>query len=75
MDNDRPFLGIILMIGFCILVPISDVIAKLLGGHMSLGQLITVRFAIMALVLVPYVAATAGLSALAMPRDEVHKVL
>jgi len=55
MATDRPLLGILLMLGFCILAPLGDSIAKLLGERMSVGQLVTVRFAIQALILVPLV--------------------
>ncbi len=67
MSEDRPFFGILLMIGFCLLVPLSDVLAKLLGAEMSLGELITVRAAIMALMLVATLAVTAGFGALRLP--------
>jgi len=52
---DRPFLGIILMLGFCVLAPMSDAIAKVLGETVPLGQLLVVRFAIQALILLPLV--------------------
>ena len=52
MNSDRPFLGIILMLGFCILAPLGDAIAKLLGDTMSVGQLVTSRYAIQAAILV-----------------------
>ena len=68
MTEDRPFLGILLMMGFCFLVPMSDVIAKILGTRMSLGQLVTVRFAVMAIALLPLVALTSGLRSLILPR-------
>jgi len=55
MNSDRPFLGILLMLGFCVLAPLGDAIAKLLGGHVSLGLLIFVRFAVQAVILVPIV--------------------
>lgn len=55
MNPDRPFLGILLMLGFCVLAPLGDAIAKLLGGHVSLGLLIFVRFAVQALLLLPIV--------------------
>lgn len=55
MNSDRPFLGILLMLGFCALAPLGDAIAKLLGGHVSLGLLIFVRFAVQAVILVPIV--------------------
>ncbi|PLX41578.1 MAG: EamA/RhaT family transporter [Hyphomicrobiales bacterium] len=50
---DRPVLGIVLMFGFCILAPLGDAIAKLLGGSVSLGQLLLVRFAVQAALLLP----------------------
>jgi len=55
MNGDRPFLGILLMLGFCVLAPLGDAIAKLLGGHVSLGLLIFVRFAVQAVLLLPIV--------------------
>lgn len=58
MTGDRPLLGILLMLGFCILAPLGDSIAKLLGDSMSIGQLLAVRFAVQAAILVPLVAAT-----------------
>ena len=58
MAQDRPTLGILLMLGFCIIAPMGDAIAKLLAGHVSLGQLLLVRFGVQALVLMPIVAMT-----------------
>jgi len=55
MNTDRPILGIALMLGFCIIAPIGDAIAKLLGSSVPLGQVVFVRFAIQALVLIPLV--------------------
>lgn len=55
MTGDRPLLGILLMLGFCILAPLGDSIAKLLGDAMSIGQLLTVRFAVQAGILVPLI--------------------
>ncbi|MCI2397911.1 DMT family transporter [Aliiroseovarius subalbicans] len=56
MTHDRPLLGILLMLGFCLLAPMGDSIAKVLGGHMPLNQLLVVRFGIQALILLPIVA-------------------
>jgi drug/metabolite transporter (DMT)-like permease len=53
MTTDRPLLGIALMLGFCLLAPVADALAKLLGPHLAVGQLVALRFAIQALVLVP----------------------
>lgn len=57
-DTDRPLLGIALMLGFCLLAPFGDALAKLLGSEMAVGQLVTLRFAFQALILVPLTLAT-----------------
>ena len=56
MSGDRPFLGVMLMLGFCVLAPLGDSIAKLLGGAIALGALVFVRFGIQAAILLPLVA-------------------
>lgn len=53
MPADRPLLGIALMLGFCLLAPLADALAKLLGDEMAVGQLVFLRFAFQALILVP----------------------
>lgn len=58
MIVDRPLLGILLMTGFCILAPLGDGLAKLLGETVPIAQLIAIRFAAQALILVPLVALT-----------------
>ncbi|NOD93493.1 EamA family transporter [Ruegeria sp. HKCCD4884] len=58
MTQDRPVFGIILMLGFCVLAPLGDSMAKLLGETTPLGLLVTVRFAVQALILIPLVALT-----------------
>lgn len=58
MNSDRPLLGISLMIGFCVIAPLGDSIAKLLGGTIPLLQLLIVRFALQAIILIPIVMAT-----------------
>ena len=55
MNLDRPMLGILLMLGFCILAPVGDAIAKILSETVPLGQLVLVRFAIQALILIPLI--------------------
>lgn len=60
MTADRPLLGIVLMLGFCVLAPLGDSIAKLLGGSMSLGMLVIIRFAIQVIILLPIVLLTGG---------------
>ncbi|PUB13667.1 DMT family transporter [Yoonia sediminilitoris] len=56
MNQDKPFVGIIFMLAFCVLAPLGDSIAKLLGGTVALGVLVLIRFAIQAAILVPLVA-------------------
>ena len=46
------------MLGFCIVAPMGDAVAKLLGESIALGQLLFVRFALQAVVLIPIVIAT-----------------
>ncbi|NOD63712.1 MULTISPECIES: DMT family transporter [unclassified Ruegeria] len=58
MTQDRPVFGIVLMLGFCVLAPLGDSMAKLLGETTPLGLLVTVRFAVQALILIPLVALT-----------------
>lgn len=52
---DRPLLGIMLMLGFCVVAPLADATAKLLGQEMSIGFLVFVRFALQAALLLPLV--------------------
>lgn len=56
MTGDRPLLGIMLMLGFCVLAPLGDSMAKLLGETIPLGQLLLVRFGVQAALLLPLVA-------------------
>jgi drug/metabolite transporter (DMT)-like permease len=58
MHNDRPVLGISLMLGFIVVAPMGDAVAKLLGQTMPLGQLLFVRFAVQAILLIPLVIVT-----------------
>jgi len=66
VTHDRPLLGLLLILGFCVLAPLADAIAKLIGDAVPLLQLVTVRFAAQAILLVPLVL-IAGLS-LRVPR-------
>lgn len=45
MTQDRPLLGIAFMFGFCLLAPLGDSIAKILGDTVPLIQMLLVRFA------------------------------
>jgi len=53
MSQDRPLLGIVLMLGFCTLAPLGDGIAKILGPLLPLSVLLLVRFGIQAALLAP----------------------
>ncbi|SLN20951.1 DMT family transporter [Pseudooctadecabacter jejudonensis] len=53
--TDRPFLGVLLMLGFCVLAPLGDATAKVLGDEMSVGFLVFIRFSVQALLLLPLV--------------------
>ncbi|MCB1339493.1 MAG: DMT family transporter [Pseudooceanicola sp.] len=55
MNVDRPVLGVLLMLGFCVVAPMGDAVAKLIGQSIPLGQLLLLRFAVQAVVLVPLV--------------------
>lgn len=55
MQQDRPLIRIALMMGFCIVAPVGDAVAKLLGASVPLGQVVLLRFAIQALILIPIV--------------------
>jgi len=70
---DRPLLGIALMLGFCILIPLGDAIAKLLAERVPVGQIVFIRFAAQALILVP-VSLALGQS-LRLPRRLLPPVL
>ncbi|MGP1355708.1 DMT family transporter [Roseicyclus sp.] len=50
---DRPLLGIVLMLGFCTIVPFADALAKILGAGYPLAQLVLVRFIAQAVLLLP----------------------
>ena len=50
---DRPFIGILFMLGFCVLAPLGDALAKVLGGRLDLGMLVLTRFAAQAAILLP----------------------
>ncbi|TMV09551.1 DMT family transporter [Ruegeria sediminis] len=58
MTQDRPLLGIVLMLGFCLLAPLGDALAKLLGETTPIGLLLLARFAVQAALLVPLIAVT-----------------
>jgi drug/metabolite transporter (DMT)-like permease len=55
MSSDRPVLGILLMLGFCVVAPMADSLAKLLGQAMGVVQLVTVRMVLQVVLLLPLV--------------------
>lgn len=55
MTADRPLLGVMLMLSFCIIAPMGDAIAKVLGDEIPVGQLLVVRFGVQAVLLIPIV--------------------
>jgi drug/metabolite transporter (DMT)-like permease len=54
LGADRPLVGVLLMLGFCALAPLGDAIAKLLGDRVPLAELIGIRFAVQAAMLVAF---------------------
>lgn len=60
MTQDRPLMGIMLMLGFCLVAPLSDATAKLLGDA-ALGQpvfqVVFLRFVMQAVFLLPLAVA------------------
>ena len=55
MSQDRTHIGIALVLGFCLVAPLGDAVAKLLGEAVPLGQVVAIRFALQAMVLIPLV--------------------
>lgn len=53
--SDRPALGIALMLGFCVVAPLADSMAKLIGARVPLLQVLLVRFAFQVALLLPFV--------------------
>jgi drug/metabolite transporter (DMT)-like permease len=55
MNQDRPVLGIFLMLGFCLTAPLADALAKLLGDKIDIAQLVAFRMGLQVLLLAPVV--------------------
>jgi len=53
--DDKPLLGIALMVGFCMIIPFGDALIKLLGQSVSLMTVLIARFILQALLLLPIV--------------------
>ena len=58
MTQDKPLIGIALMLGFCAVAPFGDAVAKILGTSVPLAQVVLLRFAVQTLILVPLVWGT-----------------
>ncbi|MGC9370059.1 MAG: DMT family transporter [Paracoccaceae bacterium] len=58
MRPDRPLPGIALMLLFCLLAPLADSMAKLIGERIALLSLVTLRFAAQVAILLPIVWGT-----------------
>lgn len=55
MFDDKPLLGILLMLGFCIIAPLGDAVAKLIGQSVALGPMLLLRFAVQVVLLAPFI--------------------
>jgi drug/metabolite transporter (DMT)-like permease len=58
MQPDRPLPGIALMLLFCVLAPLADSTAKLIGAQIALLSVVTLRFAAQVAILLPIVWGT-----------------
>lgn len=58
MTQDRPLLGILLMLGFCTLAPLGDALAKLAGAALPVAMILITRFIAQAVFLWPLVLMT-----------------
>ncbi|WP_397542823.1 EamA family transporter [Roseovarius salis] len=59
--DGRTSLGIGLMIAFCVLAPLQDSFAKLIGGAVAVGQIAATRFVFQAALLLPLALILGGL--------------
>ncbi len=55
MSTDRPLLGIALMLGFCVIAPMGDAFAKLIGQSIGLGPMLFLRFLVQVVLLTPFI--------------------
>ena len=54
MSAHRPLLAMSLVLGFCLLAPLGDALAKTLSHTISLGQLLLVSFGMQAVLCCPW---------------------
>jgi RarD protein len=71
--RDNPLLGILLMLGFCIVAPLGDAVAKMLSGSVGIVQLVLVRFTVQVFLLAPFIWITGR--AWRMPAHSWHLVV
>jgi drug/metabolite transporter (DMT)-like permease len=55
MQHDRPLLGLGLTLAFCVLAPLADATAKILGPQVDLLTLVFMRFVLQGILLIPLV--------------------
>ncbi|ATI42614.1 EamA family transporter [Pacificitalea manganoxidans] len=65
---DRPMLGILMMLMFCLLAPLGDALAKILGAQLPVGELVLIRFGFQAVLMTPLVLATRGAAGMRVSR-------
>lgn len=53
MTQDRPYLGVLLMLGFCAFIPLSDAMGKILGATLPIALIVFVRVLFQGLALTP----------------------
>ena len=57
MSKDNPILGILFMVGFCIIAPVMDAMAKLTPHDIPVTEILAARFGIQIIILVPIAVA------------------
>ena len=58
MIADRPLLGIMLMLAFCVVIPLSDGFAKLATDSLPVLQIVAMRFVLGSILILPLIWAT-----------------
>ncbi|MGY6634020.1 MAG: DMT family transporter [Alkalilacustris sp.] len=58
MTADRPLVGIVLMLAFCIVIPLSDGLAKLATDSLPVLQIVAMRFVLGSILILPVIWAT-----------------
>ncbi|MBK5927820.1 DMT family transporter [Rhodobaculum claviforme] len=58
MTADRPLLGVVLMLAFCIVIPMSDGFAKMVTDSVPVLQIVAMRFVLGSILILPIIWAT-----------------